>query len=74
MNEEIPTPAEETAQEVKRVVPLDELPTIGAPLPIDDFKMTNPEVEDVMEEIRQMGSFREYEREHRGDSLTFGDY
>jgi len=61
-------------EEIKRVTPIDELPTVGAPLPIDDLQMTEPEPEDVMDEVRQMPAFRDYEREHRGDGLTFGDY
>ena len=60
--------------ETKRIIPLDDLPTAGAPPPIDDFQLINPEEEDITDEIRQMPAFREYEREHRGDSLTFGDY
>jgi hypothetical protein len=70
MEEEIKPPVDE----VKQLPTIDELPTVGAKPPNDDFQLLEPEPEDVMDEIRQMGSFREYEREHRGDSLTYGDY
>lgn len=60
--------------EPNKVETIDEMPTVGAKLPNDDYKVIEPEPEDVFQEVRQMDAFRDYERERRGNSLTFGDY
>lgn len=54
--------------------PIENLPDANAPLPLDDFKIVEPEVDDIQEEVERLDSFREYLRDERGDSLTFGDY
>lgn len=54
--------------------PIENLPDANAPLPLDDFKIVDPELDDIDEEVGQLDSFREHLRDQRGDSLTFGDY
>lgn len=54
--------------------PFDDLPEVNAPLPLNDFKVVSPEEDDVLDEANELDAFREYQRESRGDNLTFGDY
>lgn len=63
-----------TIEEQEKIESIDEMPTVGAKLPHDDYKVVEPEEEDIIQEVRSMDAFRDYERERRGNSLTFGDY
>ena len=40
----------------------------------DDAVVINPSARDVYSEISAMDSFRDFARESRGNSLTYGDY
>lgn len=53
---------------------IDDLPDVQAPAPLEDFQITEPDLEEIQEAVEVLDSFREYQKELRGDSLTFGDY
>lgn len=57
--------------ETENVLPIEELPDVGAPLPMDDIQVLNPDENDIMEEVQQLDAFIEYQRRNRWD--TFGD-
>jgi len=38
------------------------------------FKVTNPEDEDIREELQFLPGIKEFTQELKGESLTFGDY
>lgn len=57
--------------ENENVLPIEDLPTVGAPPPMDDVQILNPDDDDIMEEVQQLDAFREYQRMNRWD--TFGD-
>ncbi len=42
--------------------------------PLEYFKIMPPEEDDISEEINSLEGFRDFIREAKGDSLTFGDY
>ena len=41
---------------------------------LEDAVIINPTRREVIDEVSSMDSFRDYLRESRGNSLTFGDY
>lgn len=58
----------------KNKLTIDDSPKVQAPAPLEDFQITEPDLEEVQEAVERLDSFREYQKELRGDSLTFGDY
>jgi hypothetical protein len=42
--------------------------------PLDDFKVIDPDINDIDEALTQLDAFKEFEREMRGDNITFGDF
>ena len=54
--------------------PIDDLPDQNAPSPLDDFKVTNPNESDVIDEIESLEGYKEFLRHSDNENLTFGDY
>lgn len=42
--------------------------------PLDDFRILEPDTNDVLDEVERLDGFQEFMEEIRGDSLTFGDF
>jgi hypothetical protein len=53
---------------------IDVLPDdIHAPIPLDDFQVLDPELDDIFDAVSLLDGFREFVRESRTDNLTFGN-
>jgi hypothetical protein len=41
--------------------------------PLDNFRVVEPDVNDVLEEVEKLPGFQEYLKEIHEDEITFGD-
>ena len=42
--------------------------------PLDNFRVVEPDADEVLEEVEKLPGFQEYLREQHEEEITFGDY